>query len=340
MNDPQRILVIRLSGVGDVLWTTPLLRSLRQGYPRAKIFYVVRQACAPVLENNPDVDELLVYRGGGPKHQLAFLQDIRSRRCHLCLDLVGTPRTAIQSLVSGAKVRMGFDFGYRRFFYNRVLSAAEANQGHEVEFHLYPLKFLGLEAGDRRLVFNLTPKEIDYRKNFWLERNLKRGREVVGIIPTGGWACKRWPEENYIALGQAFAQKKDIVFLIFWGNAQERHRAVRIAQGIGPQAVLAPETSLRQMAALISGCRAVVGNDTGPLHLATAFDIPVISFYGPTSPQAQGPWGQGHRVLRDETLPCLVCNRTDCRRPRCMENIKVDSAVQALRQALAQAEAK
>lgn len=335
MKTPQRILVIRMSGVGDVLWTTPLLRSLRQGYPQARIHYVVRRSCAPVLENNPDVDELLIYRGGGLRQELEFLQAIRSRHCDLCLDLVGTPRTALQSLYSGAKVRIGFDFGYRRYFYNRVLSAAEANQGHEVEFHLYPLRSLGLEPGERTLVFNLTPDEVAYRRRFWQENRWENGRDVVGIVPTGGWACKRWPTENYIALGRSFAQH-DIVFLIFWGNAQEREQAARIAQGIGRAALLAPETSLRSMAALISGCRVVVGNDTGPLHIATAFDIPVISFYGPTSPQAQGPWGQGHRVLRDETLSCLVCNRTDCRRPLCMINIKVERAVQALGETLAE----
>lgn len=327
--EPERILVIRMSGVGDVLWTTPLLRALRRGFPRARIYYVVRKACAPVLENNPDVDGLLVYRGGGLFSQFGFLGAIRERHCDLSIDLVGTPRTAIQSLISGASQRIGFDFGYRKIFYNQVLSAREANRGHEVEFNLYVLKTLALPEAGRELVFNLSPEEIQYRERAWQQMGYGNRDTVIGILPTGGWACKRWPVDHYIGLGRV-ASGRGIKFLIFWGSHPEGLDARAIAEGIGPAATIAPKTTLRQMAALLSGCRAVVGNDTGPLHIATALGVPVVSFYGPTSPQAQGPWGSLNRVLRDESLSCLVCNRTDCRDPRCMKGITVQAAADAL----------
>jgi lipopolysaccharide heptosyltransferase II len=331
---PERLLVLRMSGVGDVLWTTPLLKALRRGFPQARIHYVVRESCAPVLENNPDVDELLVLPKGGLISQLAFLSRIRNKRCNLCLDLVGTPRTAIQSLASGAGMRIGFDFGYRKFFYNRVLSAREANYGHEVEFNLYALKTLGLMEAGRELVYNLTREEREYRSRAWQELGYNQRDTVVGLLPTGGWACKRWPVDNFSELGRLERRHSRRKFLVFWGSRSEQEDADRIARGIGPHAALAPQTTLRQMAALLSGCAAVVGNDTGPLHIATALDVPVVSFYGPTSPRSQGPWGKGHRVLRDDSLSCLECNRTDCRQPKCMTGIKVSSAAQALEEVL------
>lgn len=317
-----------------MLWTTPLLKALRRGLPQAKIHYVVRESCAPVLENNQDIDELLVYKGGGLRRQIAFLGEIKARRCGLSIDLVGTPRTAIQSLASGAGIRIGFDFGYRRLFYNRVLSAREANYGHEVEFNLYILRELGLSEAGRELVYNLTPEERGYRIRVWQELGYDRGETVVGFLPTGGWPCKRWPAENFSELGRLGGGRTGRKYLVFWGNRYEKKDAERIVRGIGPQAAMAPTTTLRQMAALLSGCAAVVGNDTGPLHIATALGVPVVSFYGPTSPRSQGPWGEGHRVLRDESLACLVCNRTDCRDPKCMRGIPVSTASEALEEIL------
>lgn len=333
---PESILVLRMSGVGDVLWTTPFLRALRRGFPKAKIHFVVRQACASVLWNNPDVDELLVYSGGSLPRQIEFLREIRNRRCDLSIDLVGTPRTAIQSLVSGSRERIGFDFGYRRLFYNRVLSAREANHGHEVEFNLFALKALDLPEAGRELVYNLTLEEREFQKRVWRELGCNQEDKVIGLLPTGGWACKRWPVENYIGLGKAGSGSGRRRFLVFWGNPAEERDARTICEGIGPKASIAPRTTLRQMAALLSGCAAVVGNDTGPLHIATALGIPTVSFYGPTSPKAQGPWGQGHKVLKDDSLDCLVCNRTDCRDPKCMKGISVKAAHQALEAVLGQ----
>lgn len=323
-----------------MLWTTPLLRALRRGYPGARIHYVVRQSCAPVLENNPDVDELLVYRGGRIGSQCAFLSQIRQTRCDLSIDLVGTPRTAIQSLASGSGTRIGFDFGYRRLFYNRVLSAREANYGHEVEFNLSVLRALGLPDAGRELAYNLTREEREFQSRAWRELGYDQRNKVVGLLPTGGWACKRWPVGSYIGLGKAGSGRGRRRFLVFWGSPAEERDARSIAQGIGPAASAAPKTTLRQMAALLSGCAAVVGNDTGPLHIATALGVPVVSFYGPTSPKSQGPWGDGHRVLRDESLGCLVCNRTDCRDPKCMRGITVSAASGALEEVLGRGDGK
>ena len=328
--DANNILVLRMSGVGDVLWTTPFLANLRRGCPGARLSYVVRASCAPVLGNNNDIDELIVFKGGGLRQQIGFLRDLRSRRFDLAIDLVGTPRTAIQALVCGAGHRLGYDFGYRRLFYNHLLSARKANYGHEVEFNLYALGYLGIPVRTKALVYNMTAGEIDYRRETYKNIGLSSDAPVIGLMPTGGWECKRWPVEYFIELGRSCAGRGGIRFLVFWGGPSEQRDARAIADGIGQAAVAAPATDLRQMAALLSGCTAVVGNDSGPLHIATALGVPVISFYGPTSPRGQGPWGEGHAVLRDESLSCLVCNRTDCQRPRCMEGIKPAAAIKAL----------
>jgi lipopolysaccharide heptosyltransferase II len=321
----DNILVLRMSGVGDVLWTTPFLANLRIGYPSAHISYVVREFCAPVLSNNPDVDQLVLFKKCSLSNQISFLKRLRGAGYDLTIDLVGTPRTAIQSVISGAGNRIGFDFGYRRHFYNHLLNARAANYGHEVEFNLSVLEYLGIPASRKDLVFNLTEEEKNYRQDIYRSLALDGGR-VIGLIPTGGWACKRWPIDNYIAVAKTLSSNPRNKILVFWGRRSEEADA-KIILSACPSAKLIPKTSLRQMAALLAGCDLIIGNDSGPLHIATAFKIPVISFYGPTVPRSQGPWGQGHVVLQDKRLGCLGCNRMDCRDPKCMAGIPPDRVI-------------
>lgn len=321
----NNILVLRMSGVGDVLWTTPFLANLRIGYPSAHISYVVKDFCAPVLYNNHDIDEIVIFKKDKILKQLSFLKNLRKSGYDLTIDLVGTPRTAIQSVVSRAADRIGFDFGYRKYFYNHLLNAGASNYGHEVEFNLSVLEYLGIPALRKDLVFNLTEEEKKYQQDIYRSLTLGGGR-VIGLIPTGGWACKRWPVDNYIAIAQILSADPKNKILIFWGSPSEEADA-KIILSACPSVKLIPKTSLRQMAALLSGCELIIGNDSGPLHIATAFKVPVISFYGPTVPRSQGPWGQGHVVLQDRRLGCLGCNRMDCPNPKCMAGIPPDTVI-------------
>lgn len=326
----QRILVIRMHGVGDVLWATPFLANLRRGYPDARIALLVRDNCAPVLENNVDIDELVVFRKGSLAQAISFLFDLRRRRFDLVIDLIGTPRTAIQSLATGARRRIGFDFRIRRLFYTDVLPAAIANRGHEVEFNFFVLQHLGVPVVTRALVFRLSEPERDFQRQIWRQLRIAPGQPVLGVLPTGGWACKRWPVDHYIELIAHFRSRHPEPVLVFWGSTQEYGDAKRIAAACGGGVDPAPPTTLRQMAALLAACALAVGNDSGPLHLATALGVPVVGFYGPTNPDSQGPWGEGNTVVRDESLDCLCCNRVKCPDLRCMTGISPGRALAAV----------
>ena len=334
MNFPARsILVIRMSGIGDVLWTTPLLANLRRAYPEAHIAYVVRTASAFVLENNPDVDEIIRFEDERLRYQVGFLRRLWARKFDLSIDLVCSPATAIQSVASRARVRIGFDFRVREKFYTHALSAHAANHGHEVEFNLFVLGAMGIPERTRSLVWHVTDAERERAAQRWDALGFTADTTVAALIPTGGYPSKKWPLEYWRQLAGARALD-GLRFLVFWGNDIERKDALRIAEG-NPQVAVAPAGTLRDTAALLQRGAAAVGNDSGPSHIATALGLPVVMFYGPSNPKSQGPWSDRAEVLQIEDVETRCCRQLHCADPVCMTGIPAARVAEALRRALA-----
>lgn len=334
MNFPaQSILVIRMSGIGDVLWTTPLLTNLRLAYPDARIAYVVRTASAFVLENNPDIDEIIRFEDESIRYQLAFLRRLHRRHFDLSIDLICSPATAIQSVASGARVRIGFDFRVRRLLYTHPLSARDANHGHEVEFNLFVLAAMGIPVRSRALVWRVSQGERSLADERWRLLGLGDDEPVVALIPTGGYPSKKWPLGHWQSLVRD-PRLRACRFLVFWGSAAERRDAEAIAS-VSSRVVTAPQLTLRETAALIERCTAAVGNDSGPAHIATALGKPVVMFYGPSDPKSQGPWSDRATVLRIDDVENRCCRRLDCPDPVCMTGIRPERTAEALLRALA-----
>lgn len=337
MKYPARsILVIRMSGIGDVLWTTPLLANLRLAYPEAWIGYVVRTASAFVLENNPDVDEIIRFEDERLWYQLGFLRRLRQRNVDLSIDLICSPATAIQSVASRARVRIGFDFRIREKLYTHRLSARDANHGHEVEFNLFVLRALEIPERTRALVWRVSDIERERAARQWDALGFPSNVPVVALIPTGGYPSKKWPRTHWRQLLRT-PGLEGVHFLVVWGSETERLDAERIVEG-NPHAAIAPPGTLRDTAALLARCDAAVGNDSGPAHIATALGLPVVMFYGPSDPKSQGPWSPRAEVLRIEDVETRCCRRLDCPDPVCMTGISASRAAEALLRVLARTE--
>ncbi|MBR9975635.1 MAG: glycosyltransferase family 9 protein [Bacteroidetes bacterium] len=324
--------MIRMSGIGDVLWSTPLLANLRLSYPEAHIAYVVRTASAFVLEHNPDVDEIIRFEDESIRYQLGFLRRLRRKRFDLSIDLICSPATAIQSVASGARIRIGYDFRLRERLYTHRLSAREANHGHEVEFNLFALRALELPERTRSLVWHVSDDERARAEEQWKALGFDNETPVVALIPTGGFPSKKWPLAHWQAL-VADPRFDSARFLVFWGSDAERRDAEAIAAA-APHVRLEPGGTLRDSAALLDRCAAAVGNDSGPAHIATALGLPAVMFYGPTNPESQGPWSDRAEVLRIPDVETRCCRRLDCPDPVCMTDIPPARTAEALERAL------
>ena len=330
MHTPKKILVIKLRAIGDVILATPVVENLRQAFPQAQIDFLTEKMCAPIVAGHPALHEILILdrKQAGASRQL--IHQIRQRQYDLVFDLFGNPRSAVLTLLSGAPQRVGFRFRVRQYAYN-IKVEPRGDRVHEVEFNLDALRALQIPIVTRKLFVAVNETSQNFATQFWRESGLEN-RLVVGLNASGGWYTKRWPLEFFAQLGDRVQRELNAVILLLWGPG-EYEDVTAIAQAMQGAAILAPATSLKQLAALLSRLNLLVSNDSGPLHLAAAMGTRVVGIYGPTRPDLQGPWGEGHEVISKTGLPCLGCNGVTCRivTHDCMKQLEVEKVWEIIR---------
>jgi len=328
----QRILVIKLRAVGDVLLSTVVTKNLRLAYPRSQIHFLTERPSLEVLKGNPYVDDVLVY-DRKTMNGLSLISAVRRRQYDLVIDLFGNPRTALVTRLSGARRRVGFRFRGRAYAYN-ILAEPRGDRVHNTQFNLDALVALGVPIQDSSLQFTFGDEDSRYVESFMPE-DFSRGSFTVCINTGGGWYTKRWGLDRYALLADRLIEEFNARIVLPWGPGQmpdveEINRRMKRA------AFIPPATTLRQLGALLKRCTIVITNDSGPMHIAAAVGTPILAIFGPTNPALQGPYGGNHVVVRNEALDCLGCNLTACPIGHpCMLGLDVDTVMQGVRRLLA-----
>ena len=234
--------------------------------------------------------------------------------------------TALIAYLSGAALRIGFPGYGREVFFNR-LAAYPDEYRHMVDLVLETARLLGAESEDRTPHLCLLPAERDWAGG-WLQAHNLGHRAVVGIHPGGYYPTQRWPSDYYAQL--AFALQQDIGCDVVLIGGQGDHGLIgSILASSGERFVVFESSDLRQTVAVISQLNVLVCNNSGPLHIATALNVPTLSFMGPTEQGHWMPLGDNHEVLRQDDLDCIGCNSGTCARGdfACMRRIKPEEAL-------------
>jgi lipopolysaccharide heptosyltransferase II len=348
MNAPvyDRILLTRLKFIGDIVLTTPLLRSVRHAFPRAYIAYLGDAGAVPLLEKNPHLDEILAYDFRRPswREQMRVVRELRRRRFDLVIDLFGNPRSALLSGLSGARVRVGPDRSGRGLLYtHRVKDDGVPKSA--VAFHNQSLRAAGIEPlPDVRTEVILDDRERGdaaaiLRADDARGPGIVGGRPLLALHPGATWPAKRWPAERFAQLAERFrtATGGDVVVTAGPGDTEAvaavrsaLSRPVKVLQGL----------PLRGLAAAMSCCSVVVSNDCGPMHIAVAVGTPTIGLFGPGEEDIWFPYlpVDNHRALRQD-VPCHPCHLDFCNRTgdgymECMKKLEVEEVTQAVLKAL------
>ncbi len=301
----RKILLVRLSSIGDVLLTTPLLRAIRSRYPDARITFVTKTALLPLLEHNPRIDELIGYdpsRSIRPLARYLAKAGFTDR-----LDLHGNLRTrALRWMVPGPWR------GYPKHRLARsVLIRTKRNWYRDTrpvaERYFDAARDLGLMPDGLPLEMFIGRESIDQATRLLQERGLGLGRMVVALAPGAQHATKRWPVRHWqILAAMLTAHDTDVVVL---GGPAEVALGDDVATAGGERAVsLAGQVGLGVSAALLKLARCAVTGDTGLMHLATAVSTPVVALFGPTvRPFGFFPY-QARATILERDLPCRPCS--------------------------------
>jgi heptosyltransferase I len=336
----MKILLIKLSAIGDVVQTLPVLEAIKKIYPDSEITWVVEEAAAGILEGHPLIDRLLISRrkawlkmlrspltaGRGAGDIIGFIRDLRSMEYDIAIDFQGLLKSGVLIGLARATRKIGFDrtreLSY--LFLNERLPAYDIEK-HALLRYLDVARYLG--AGDPSPACTLPiAREVSAIKKKIEGMNLK-DRPLVAINPVARWNTKLWPERSLAELADRLVKERKAV-VIFTGSPEDRAVNDRIISLMSETAVnWAGETTLKELAALASLADLFISTDTGPMHLAAAAGAKVLALFGPTAPWRTGPYGPSHVVVRTGIV-CSPCFQRKCEiGARCMEGITVDDVM-------------
>ena len=346
----ERILILKLRYIGDVLLATPVIRNLRLHFPRAHLAMMVNAGTDAILRHNRCVDEVLALdredlKSWNPvarlEAPLRYLRWVRARHFDCIVDLTDADRSALLAYASGARTRVGFNAEgrWRGGLYTHLAQAGWPGQ-HSVDYQLQALRALGLEIWHRELELPLVAGE-EAASAAWLARQgVPEGFPFLAFHPGARWWFKQWPAEKCAVLADR-VQAEDGLPVIFLGGAQEQEflTAVR-AHMRTPFRGEAGGLELLAMAAVLRRARAFIGNDNGPMHIAAALGTPVVALFGPSIPEEWGPRGAGHRVIHKPGY-CATCIHPTCVRgeQNCLRIITGDEVAEAVRAVIGRAAA-
>ncbi len=308
-----RILIIRLSAIGDVIHGLPTLCALRDALPEAFIGWVVEGRAGDLVEGHPALDELVrVPRRWlkSPREVLRLRRRLRALRFDTTIDLQCLTKSAIAAWLTGARRRIGKAGAdgreLSRWFHNELVAAGG---NHVIEHYLGLLRPLGIEppggpGGTLDVRFDLPERPDDARTvdAYLRSEGLADGRFAL-LNPGAGWPSKIWPAERYGQLATHLATRHTLPSVAVWGTPAELPLARSIVAASGGRARLAPPTSMTELAALCRRAALFVGSDTGPMHLAVAVGTPTISLHGPSRAEWCGAYGADNIRLQARFEP-------------------------------------
>lgn len=307
----MKILVVRLSSIGDVVHTTPMVAALIDA--GHEVAWAVEPPAAPLVSTIPGLSQTFVLPKASAydwNDRFRLARILRDFNAEVAIDAQGLWKSAFWTWLSGAPRRIGWMADHRREASSSVMLTETVNclpaDIHVIDQHHALLIGLGIdERGTRQFPFVLpgdaAAMAAAYRETL--------GNPLALIAPGGGWENKLYPPELWGQVAKGLADLR-LAPVVLWGPG-EADLADAVVQASGGAARRAPETSLLELAALTRVSRLFLAADTGPLHIAGAMGAPIVALFGPTDPARNGPWGEGDEVVR-KIPTCAPCHKRNC----------------------------
>jgi len=324
----NKILLIKPRGIGDIVLSTIVLDNLTSYFPAAEIHYLVEEFAKQSVENNPIIKKNHTMQ----KTEFAYsvARRIRKEKYSLIIDMWSNPRSAQITFLSGAKYRLGYSYRGRRYAYNIKVNAGRGDV-HSAEHNLELLKAIDVPIISKNIHYHINKNSREKADRFIKELNLIN-KIIIGIIPSGGWESKRCDAEKWIEICRELINKFDVFLLLLWGPGDEKD-VDKIKSKLKHDILLSPETDVDEMSALINNCDVIIANDSGPMHIAAALDVPTLGLFGPTNPKNHGPYNTNSDYIIKDDLHCIICNKLTCPyNHECMKELPVNEVIKKVEQ--------
>lgn len=346
-NNVEKILIVRLSAIGDVIHSLPTAYALRQKYPNAQIDWLVEEQSYPLVSLNPYLDNVIILPRKrwkklikkdvikGLKSFFSFFKNLRAENYNITLDLQGLFKSAISSFFVNPALRMGPVDGRElsTLFYQAKIDVPE-KKVHRIEKYLHFAGALDAEMNKIDYGLKITPVIKSRVSRLFEEHKIVTNKKIIIINPFTNWESKNWFLERYFSLANELI--KNGYYVIFTGSRDDKE-AIDNFIAINEESFsnLAGKTDLQELTELYNRADLYIGGDTGPTHLAAAVGTPVVSLMGPTDPETNGPLGKGHAVIQDNSLECIRCWDRHCsRKMQCMKSISVEQVLRIAKKKL------
>ena len=315
---PNRILIVKLSSLGDLFHALPAVHCLREQL-QAEIHWVTQTEYAGLVGCFTDVSRTIAYNRRAPFHGFGALwRGLRAAQYDIVVDLQGLLKSALIARMARGDLRIGPSFAREgsTFLYTHLAGACQRDR-HAVDENMDIVRYL-----------KLRPTCPVFPVRFPLSL-LETPGPRIGLIPFSRWPSKNWPAASFADACRRLYPATGATFYLFGGPDDARGCAAIAAQ-LPPSAVnLAGKTSLVETGSILNRMNLVIGNDTGPMHMAAACGVPVLALFGPTDPRRTGPYGTQHRVLQ-APASCQPCRLDVCpRKPGdCLSALPVSEVVE------------
>jgi len=352
---PGKILIIRLSAIGDVIRTLPALRALRNKYPAAYIAWVVEENAQDILQGHPDLDKLFIFKRKkwtkeifsmrkffNPfKEVTGFFREIREENFDLVLDFHGILKSGVISFFSGVPLRAGFSRNYSKecnYLFNNYHVILETDKINRINRNLNFIRFLGIDYDDddQKPIIPITDKDRHYIDNFFKEKDLNKHTPLIAIHPgtSKKTPYKRWDVAYYATVADKLIERLDANIIWTWGPG-EIETSEAVVERMKCESTIACKTeNLRQLAEIFRRCNIFLGSDSGPMHIASFVKTPVVAIYGPTNHVVNAPYEKNPHIMLRKDLSCSPCRKRDCKSVRCMTMVKPDEVFDAVNKLL------
>ncbi len=335
----DRILVVNVNWLGDVVFSIPVFKALRQNYPQAHICCLALPRVVEILQCVPQIDQIIIYDEKGKNRglwgKLCVLREIRRQHFDAVFLLHGSWSRALLMRLAGVPIRVGYAGKQKEKILTDVIPIL-TEEHHKSDVYLNVIESFGIKVLDRTATLAVPAQASVGIDKILLGKGLSIDEPFVVVHTSGNWDLKRWPQKNWAQLIKILRVDLKLNVVISEGPKEARWaEEIACLSGVNP-VVLAGETTLHELMALLQRALIVISADSGPLHIASCVTKNIIGLYGPTTPLTTGPRGLADAQIFYHDVGCnrAPCYYLACPDNVCMKSVTVEMVVKSVERLL------